>query len=99
MQKAGVPDVARGSGFKMRKTINISVSEQMHAYVLEQAGYGTVSEYIRSLVRRDQQRRADYAARPTPVPGRANDNAVFVNALDQLEKLKAILECKDKYDV
>ena len=28
--------------FEMRKTINISVSEQMHAYILKQAGYGTV---------------------------------------------------------
>ena len=82
----------------MRKTINISVSEQMHKYILEQAGYGTVSEYIRSLIRREQQRRSDYAARPMPSPGRANDNAVFVNALDQLEKLKAILERQDKYD-
>jgi len=82
----------------MRKTINISVSEQMHAYILEQAGYGTVSEYMRSLVRREQQRRADYALRPTPVPARANDTAVFVNALDQLEKLKKILERKDNYE-
>ena len=98
MEKAGVPDVARGSGLKMRKTINISVSEQMHAYILEQAGYGTVSEYIRSLIRREQQRRADYVLRPAPVPGRANDNAVFVNALDQLEKLKKILERKDNYE-
>lgn len=90
--------VHRWKRFEMRKTINISVSEQMHSYILEQAGYGTVSEYIRSLVRREQQRRADYGQRPTPPPGRANDNAVFVNALDQLEKLRAILERKDLYD-
>ena len=84
--------------FEMRKTINISVSEQMHAYILEQAGFGSVSEYIRSLVRREQQRRADYALRPTPRPGRANETDVVVNALNQLEKLKAILERKDKYE-
>ena len=84
MEEAAVPDGGRKIGFKMRKTIGISVSEQMHAYILEQAGYGTVSEYIRSLVRREQQRRADYALRPTPAPARANDHAVFVNALDQL---------------
>ena len=82
----------------MRKTINISVSEQMHEYILGQAGHGTVSEYIRSLVRREQQRRADYASRPTPQPVRASDTAVLLNALDQLDKLRAILERNDNYD-
>ena len=70
----------------------------MHEYILEQAGYGSVSEYIRSLVHREQQRRADYAMRPAPTPARANDTGVFVNALEQLEKLKAILERKDNHD-
>ena len=92
-----VPDSAH-NGKKMRKTISISVSEKMHEYILEQAGYGSVSEYIRSLVRREQQRRADYATRPIPTPSRANDSGVFVNALEQLEKLKAILERNDNYD-
>jgi hypothetical protein len=84
--------------FEMRKTINISVSEEMHAYILEQAGYGTVSEYIRSLVRSEQQLRADYAQRPTLPLARANDTMVFATALDQLERLRAILEQKDNYD-
>ncbi len=98
MEGAGVPDVARRMRFEMRKTINISVSEEMHTYILEQAGYGTVSEYIRSLVRREQQLRADYARRPTLPLTRANDTYVFADALDQLEKLRAILERKDSYD-
>ena len=82
----------------MRKVISISVSEEMHAYILEQAGYGTASEYIRSLVRREQQRRADYASRPAARPALSNDSGVFVDALEQLEKLKAILERKEPYD-
>lgn len=81
----------------MRRTINISVSEEIHAYILEQCKYSTVSEYIRSLVRREQQYRADYAARPVPALTRANDCGVFADALDQLEKLKAILERRDDY--
>ena len=83
----------------MRMTINISVPEEMHAYILKQCGYGSsVSEYIRSLVRRERQRREDYAARPVTMPTRANDCIVFVHALDQIEKLKAILERRDSYD-
>ena len=64
----------------MRKNISISVSEKMHEYIVEQAGYGTVSEYIRSLVRREQQRREDYALRPVPAVARANDSGAFANA-------------------
>ena len=82
----------------MRKTINISVSEEMHGYIVEQAGYGTVSEYIRSLVRSEQQRRADYAKRPMQTPMRVNETMVFAGALEQLEKLRAILEQKDNYE-
>ena len=83
----------------MRMTFTISVPEEMHAYILEQCTYGsTVSEYIRSLVRREQQRRKDYAARPRPAISRANDCIVFAQALDQVDKLKAILERVDTYD-
>ncbi len=64
----------------------------MHAYILEQCTCGsTVSEYIRSLVHRDQQRRKDYAARPVPAILRANDCVVLARALDQVDKLRAIL--------
>jgi Arc/MetJ-type ribon-helix-helix transcriptional regulator len=79
----------------MRKTITISVPEKMHDYMLEQVGYGSMSEYIRSLVKREQQRRADYASRPRRESMRANDVFVIVEALEQLEKLQAILERKD----
>lgn len=42
--------------FHMRKIMNISVSEEMYSLILDRTRSGchsTVSEYIRSLVRRD----------------------------------------------
>jgi antitoxin ParD1/3/4 len=43
------------------KSLNISLPESMRIYVEEQVasgGYGTASEYIRSLIRSDQKRQA-----------------------------------------
>ncbi len=82
----------------MRRTINISVPEEMHAYLHEECGQLTVSEYIRSLVRREQQRREDYAARPVISPIRANDCVIIAQALEHVEKLRAILVRRDSYD-
>lgn len=45
----------------MPTTMNISLPDAMKAFVEEQVqsgGYGTVSEYVRDLVRRDQKERA-----------------------------------------
>jgi len=49
-------------------TINISLPESMRAFVEERVakeGYGTVSEYVRALLREDQKRtaRADLDAK------------------------------------
>jgi len=44
------------------KTMNVSLPETMKSFVekrLDQDGYGTVSEYIRDLIRADQKRRAE----------------------------------------
>lgn len=44
----------------MRVTVNISLPEDMKAWVdvqVERAGYGTTSEYFRQLIREDQRRR------------------------------------------
>jgi Arc/MetJ-type ribon-helix-helix transcriptional regulator len=43
----------------MRKVISISVSEKVHDLIREQAGYQSVSEYIRGLVMREHRRRQD----------------------------------------
>lgn len=71
--------------------------EEMIEYLNRERGYGSLSEYIRAVIRRDQERRADYAARPVRMPHCANETSTFVEALDQLDKLKAILERNDKY--
>lgn len=76
----------------MRRTINISVPEEMYDYIADPDRFGSVSEYIRGLVERDRQQREDYASRPKIMPMRANDCLTIAAALDQLEKLQAILE-------
>ncbi|WP_204106562.1 MULTISPECIES: type II toxin-antitoxin system ParD family antitoxin [Spirulina sp. CCY15215] len=43
------------------KTMNVSLPETMRGYIEEQVkmgGYGSVSEYIRDLIRQDQKRKA-----------------------------------------
>lgn len=43
------------------KTMNVSVPEPMRDYIEQQVktgGYGSVSEYIRDLIRQDQKRKA-----------------------------------------
>ena len=74
----------------MRKKVTISVPEGMHDYMIERSRYGTVSEYVRRLVRLDQQRQAEDAGRPVRRKDRANDS--ILEALDEIERLKAILD-------
>jgi Arc/MetJ-type ribon-helix-helix transcriptional regulator len=53
--------LSHGRLIDMRKTFNISVPEPMYEYVLKNSQgwrYGSVSEYIRSLIRKDQDERA-----------------------------------------
>ena len=43
--------------------INISLPESMRAYVeqkIERDGYGTISEYLRSLIRADEEKESKY---------------------------------------
>ena len=77
----------------MRKTINISVSPDMHRFIIDQSAHGTVSEYIRSLVRRDRQ-----SAKMRRMSSQMNDSFVFEDALQQLDRLKAILERRELID-
>jgi antitoxin ParD1/3/4 len=61
-------------------TMNVSLPEALRAFVEEQVAqrrYGTTSEYIRDLIRRDQERQhlrdlllAGAASEPGPVAGR-----------------------------
>ena len=72
--------------------------EEMYDHLIRQYGMGYISEYIRSLIRRDRERRADYAARPKPSVLTANDSADLGAALIELDKLRSILERKDTYN-
>ena len=54
-----LPNFAIGSILKLMSTMNISLSESLNSFVDEQVGkraYGTSSEYVRELIRRDQDR-------------------------------------------
>jgi len=80
----------------MREKLTISLPEEIYAYLLKECANGTtVSEYIRALIRHERQRRADYSARPRFIAS-ANDTMIFAEALNQVEKLKAILESNDR---
>lgn len=59
----------------MRKTINISVSETMYSFIREKGSsefFDSVSDYIRTLVRRDQFRGYKASSRRQKLR-RAND--------------------------
>lgn len=74
------------------------MSEEMHDYLVKNSGYITVSEYIRTLIRRDKERWAALIERPVGRGRKANDAGVFHEALVQVEKLKAILEDRNDHD-
>lgn len=76
----------------MRRTINISVPEEIYEFICDRRGYVSASEYIRRLVENDRQQRDDLRARPVAGPMLANDCLVIGAALEQLDKVRAILE-------
>jgi antitoxin ParD1/3/4 len=76
-------------------TMNISLPDQLKSFVDEQVaerGYGTSSEYIRELIRADQDRQRlrklllDGAASP---PTAAADEAYFSSLRDRVRQAKA----------
>ena len=75
-------------------TMNISLPESMKAYVdqrVSQEGYGTSSEYVRELIRRDKDRSQLRATMlkglESPVTGQA-DAAYFQSLRERAEKRK-----------
>jgi antitoxin ParD1/3/4 len=76
-------------------TMNISLPEALKSFVDEQVagrGYGTSSEYIRALIRADQERQSlrklllDGAASPATS---AADEAYFSDLRDRIRQAKA----------
>ncbi|MBL8180305.1 MAG: hypothetical protein JNL64_01700 [Blastocatellia bacterium] len=76
----------------MRKLVTISMSERMYDHLRKQSDGSTVSEYIRSLVRREQQRRADEASRPLPRLLTANESIANEDPMYHIEQLRRLLE-------
>ena len=77
-------------------TMNVSLPDTMKSFVeerLNQDGYGTVSEYIRDLIRADQKRRAE-AQLETLLLERLQNNAAIEFDINQVkaEFTKRIIE-------
>jgi len=77
-------------------TMNVSLPETMKSFVeerLDQDGYGTVSEYIRDLIRADQKRRAE-AQLETLLLERLQNNTVTEFDVDQVkaEFIKRVIQ-------
>lgn len=76
-------------------TMNISLPDPLKAFVehqVQQGGYGTSSEYVRELIRRDQHRATlrrlvlDGAASP---PATAADDAYFAGLRERIRNHRA----------
>ena len=67
----------------MPSTMNISLPDLMKAFVDEQVqsgGYGSVSEYVRELVRRDQKERAETRLETLLLEGLESGDPLPLNA-------------------
>ena len=73
-------------------TMNVSLPDQLKSFVDEQVkqrGYGTSSEYVRDLIRKDQERTRlrtlllDGAGSP---PGAAADDAYFTDLRNRIRR-------------
>jgi antitoxin ParD1/3/4 len=73
-------------------TMNISLPDTLKSFVDEQVsqrGYGTSSEYVRELIRKDQDRlqlRALLLAGAASAPARPADGTYFEGLRDQVRK-------------
>ncbi len=67
----------------MPTTMNISLPDVMKAFVEEQVdsgGYGSASEYVRELVRRDQKERAEAKLETLLLQGLESGEPMLLNA-------------------
>jgi putative addiction module CopG family antidote len=80
-------------------SVNISLPEQMRAYVEEQVskgGYGTVSEFVRDLIRQDQKRRAKENLETLLLEGLESGSPPFMSAQDWENIREAVRERIDR---
>lgn len=78
-----LPNFAKRASVKRMSTMNISLPEGLKSFVDEQVtarGYGTSSEYVRELIRKDQDRqrlRAMLLEGAASAPGRPAKKSYF----------------------
>jgi antitoxin ParD1/3/4 len=71
-------------------TMNVSLPDELKLYVDEQVGggtYGSTSEYVRDLIRRDRERqrlRSALLEGASSAPGPIADTAYFASVRDRL---------------
>lgn len=81
--KPALPNFAKPTKLACMSTMNISLPDQLKAFVDEQVsrnGYGTSSEYVRELIRKDQDRlqlRTLLLAGAASTPAQPVDEAYF----------------------
>jgi antitoxin ParD1/3/4 len=76
-------------------SVNISLPEQMKAYVEEQVskgGYGTVSEFVRDLIRQDQKRKAKEKVETLLLEGLESGSPTSMSAQDWENIREAVRE-------
>ncbi len=76
-------------------SLNISLPEALRAYVEEQVengGYGTTSEYLRELIRQDQQRKAQARLETLLLQGLASGDAAPMTEEDWLQIRQEVRE-------
>ncbi len=80
-----LPNFAKQSTIDPMSTMNISLPDSLKSFVddqVSQRGYGTSSEYVRELIRKDQDRlqlRGLLLAGAASPPGAAADAAYFAD--------------------
>ena len=88
-----MPIFAKPLNLGAMSTMNISLPEQLKAFVDEQVsqrGYGTSSEYVRELIRKDQDRlqlRGLLLAGAASEPGAPADDAYFEGLRRRVRKV------------
>jgi antitoxin ParD1/3/4 len=79
----------------MRATMNISLPPSLKEWVdrqIDQGGFGTVSEYIRQLLREEQRRQARLGVEAKLAEAEASGPAVPVNARTWKETERRVAE-------
>ncbi|MEA5421353.1 type II toxin-antitoxin system ParD family antitoxin [Spirulina sp. CCNP1310] len=82
--------------------MNVSLPDAMRDYIEEQVktrGYGSVSEYMRDLIRQDQQRKAQERVETLLLAGLDSGTATPMSDLDWTEIRQAVqAHLKNKQD-